>query len=248
MKLKRKLVSLLVWLFFGITMVVFFAFYLTLWILSYPFDRKQYFVQWLTWCWCSVYVKVYPFWKLELINKEKLVRNRACVAVSNHQSLLDIMVLFYLHAYFIWVSKIENFKAPILGQVMRINRYISLVRNEPKTFSKMFTDISKALKSNRTIMIFPEGTRSLTENLGRFKEGAFKAAIDNKVPILPIVINGTGKAIPKNGKTFSGKTKITVKVLDPIPYESFPSYDPAILKEYIKGIIEAELKVIRDNQ
>lgn len=109
----------------------------------------------------------------------------------------------------------------------------------------MFEGISKALKENKTIMIFPEGTRSLTEELNRFKEGAFKAAIDNKVPIIPIVLDGTGKTVPKEGMTFSGKTKITVKVLDIIPYENFPSYDPAILKDYVRDIIDAELKLLR---
>jgi 1-acyl-sn-glycerol-3-phosphate acyltransferase len=245
MKVKGLLVSFLVWLFFGFTMVLFFVFYIVLWVFSFPFDRKQYFIQWLTWCWASFYAKVFPFWSIELINKERLVKGKACVAVSNHQSLLDIMVLFHLYAYFIWVSKLENFKAPILGQVMTLNRYISLVRNDPRTFPKMFEDISKALKNNKTVMIFPEGTRSLTDYLGRFKEGAFKAAIDNKVPIVPIVIDGAGRAIPKKGKTFAGRTKITVKVLDEIKYEDFPSYDPVVLKEYVKGIIEQELKIIQ---
>jgi 1-acyl-sn-glycerol-3-phosphate acyltransferase len=248
MNIKRILISVLVWLLFGLTMILFFIFFLFFWLLSFPFDRKQYFVQWLTWCWASFYAKVYPFWEIEFINKEKLIKGRACIAVSNHQSLLDIMVLFHMYAYFIWVSKIENFNAPVLGQVMRINRYISLVRNDPKTFPKMFSDISVALKKNKTIMIFPEGTRSLTENLGRFKEGAFKAAIDNKVPIQPIVLDGTGRAIPKEGRTFSGKTKIVVKVLDIIPYDEFPSYDPSVLKEYVKNIIDAEIKNIRANQ
>ena len=93
-------------------------------------------------------------------------------------------------------------------------------------------------------MIFPEGTRSLTTEIGRFKEGAFKAAIDNKVPIIPIVLDGTGRVLPKEGMVIKGKTKITVKVLDEIPYEKFPSYEPHALKEYVKGIIAKELAEI----
>ena len=112
----------------------------------------------------------------------------------------------------------------------------------------MFENISKALKQGRTVMIFPEGTRSLTGDIGRFKEGAFKAAIENKVPIIPIVVDGTGRAIPKEGMLIKGRTKITVKVLDPIPYEQFPSYDPAVLKEYVKEIIQKELNKILENK
>jgi len=248
MKLKSILISTLVWSVFAITMIVFFIIFFVLWIISIPFDRKHYFTQWLTWCWCSFYAKAYPFWQIEFINKSRLMKGKACVAVSNHQSLLDIIVLFHLYPYFIWVSKLENFKAPILGQVMRINRYISLVRNNSKTFPKMFENISKALKQGRTVMIFPEGTRSLTGDIGRFKEGAFKAAIENKVPIIPIVVDGTGRAIPKEGMLIKGRTKITVKVLDPIPYEQFPSYEPAVLKEYVKEIIQKELNKILENK
>ena len=112
----------------------------------------------------------------------------------------------------------------------------------------MFENISKALKDNKTVMIFPEGTRSLTGEMGRFKEGAFKAAIENKVPIIPIVVDGTGRAVPKEGMLFKGRTKITVKVLDAIPYEQFPSNDPAVLKEYVKEIIDKELKKILESK
>ena len=248
MRLKSILISSIVWSVFALTMILFFIIFIVLWLISLPFDRKHYFTQWLTWCWCSFYAKVYPFWEIEFIDQSKLVKEKACVAVSNHQSLLDIIVLFHLYPYFIWVSKLENFKAPILGQVMRINRYISLVRNNSKTFPKMFENISKALKQNRTVMIFPEGTRSLTCELGRFKEGAFKAAIENKVPIIPIVLDGTGRSIPKEGFLIKGRTKITVKVLDAIPYEQFPSHDPAVLKEYVKEIIDKELKKILESK
>ena len=115
----------------------------------------------------------------------------------------------------------------------------------PRTFTKMFDGISKALKRDRTIMIFPEGTRSLTTELGRFKEGAFKAAIENKVPIIPIVLDGTGRVLPKEGMLIKGKTKIIVKVLDEIPYENFPSHDPKILKEFVKEIISKKLAIIK---
>jgi len=128
---------------------------------------------------------------------------------------------------------------------MTINGYICVNRKDPKTFPKMFAGIAKALKKNKTIMIFPEGTRSLTSGLGRFKDGAFKAAIENKVPIVPIVLDGTGRLLPKDGMKISGKTKIIVKVLDEIPYANFPSNDHQILREYVKDIMAKELVKLR---
>lgn len=245
MALKKFFITTVVWLVVVITMPTIFVFFALLWILSFPFDKKHYFTQKLTWMWCTFYVKIYPFWTVQLIDVHKLKRGRGQIAVSNHQSMLDIIFLFHAYAYFVWVSKIENFKTPVLGWVMYINHYISLQRNDPRTFPKMFEGIQKALKQDKTVMIFPEGTRSLTTQLGRFKEGAFKAAIDNKVSIVPIVLDGTGKILPKEGMVIKEKTKIVIKVLDEIKYEDFPSYDPTILKEYVKGIIATELEKIR---
>lgn len=240
-KFKRIFVSTLVWIVCVSAMYIHFIIFFILWIFSLPFDRKHYFTQKLTWYLATFYVIIYPFWDIEFINRQKLIKNKACIAVSNHQSLLDILILFHLYAYFVWVSKVENFRIPTLGWLMTINRYISVNRSDPKTFPKMFERIAKALKNNKTVMIFPEGTRSLTGKLGHFKDGAFKAAIENKVPIIPIVVNGTGRLLPKEGMMISGKTKIIIKVLDEIPYEKFPSYEPQVLKEYVKKIIADEL-------
>jgi 1-acyl-sn-glycerol-3-phosphate acyltransferase len=246
-KLKRILISSLVWIVLAVSLFVIFIPFAILWIFTFPFDRQHYLTQKYTKYWCVFYVFIYPFWDVKVIDEYKLQKGKACIAISNHQSMLDIMVLFNTYAYFIWVSKVENFRAPILGWVMTMNRYISLDRNDPRTFPKMFEDISRALKKNKTIMLFPEGTRSLTTNLGRFKDGAFKAAIDNKVPIIPIVLDGTGKVLPKEGMVIKGKARIIVKVLDEIPYEKFPSYEPRILKEYVKAIMDQELQKIRNN-
>lgn len=245
MQVKKYFIAILVWMFLIITLFAIFVPYSLVWICTVWFDRKHYATQKFTQWWSSFYVLVYPFWTVKIIDKHKLKRDVAAIAVSNHQSMLDIMVLFHIYAYFIWVSKIENFRAPVLGWVMYLNRYISLNRNDPRTFPKMFEGITKALKQKKTIMMFPEGTRSKTNELGRFKEGAFKAAIENKVPIIPIVLEGTGRALPKDGVAVKGRTQIIVKVLDPIPYEKFPSYDPTILKEHVKGIIAKEIEELR---
>jgi 1-acyl-sn-glycerol-3-phosphate acyltransferase len=243
--MKKTLESVIIWAFSALSLIIIFVFFSIVWILTIPFDKEHRMTQKFTRIWASFYIKVFPFWYLEIIDKNKITDGKPMVAVSNHQSLLDIMVVFSLYSHFIWVSKIENFRVPILGWVMTANGYISLKRNNPRTFPKMFEDIARALKKNKIVMIFPEGTRSQTAEMGRFKEGAFKAAIDNKVPILPIVLDGSWRSMSKERKAFSGKTKITVKVLDEISYEKFPSLEPSVLKDYVKGIINEELQKLR---
>ena len=225
-------------------MPTFMFLYILIWLATFLFDKRKFIIQKITQYWANFYVWVFPFWTVEIIGSEKIIKNRACVAVSNHQSMGDIIFLFKTYAYFIWVSKIENFKIPILGWVMRINKYISLQRNDQRTFPKMFEDISASLKKHKTIMMFPEGTRSRNMEVGRFKEGAFKAAIDNKVSIIPIVLDGTGKTV-KRDPAEKGKIKIIIKVLDEIPYSSFPTYNATELKDYVRDIIVRELETLR---
>lgn len=229
----------IIWGIVGITLLIIFIPYAILWLVTYPFDRRHYAARKFTQWWGAFYFSLLPDTKLQVENKEKLSKGKASIVISNHQSLIDILVLFRTFAYFIWVSKAENFQVPSLGWVMRMNGYISVKREDPKSFPKMFEDIKKALANHEPVMIFPEGTRSGSRKMGRFKEGAFKAAIDNSVPIQPIVIDGSYIGLKKSKKDPS--TVIKVRIMDPVPYEKFPSYNPSELKEYFRDMIQKEL-------
>ena len=89
-------------------------------------------------------------------------------------------------------------------------------------------------------MMFPEGTRYPGKKLGPFKDGAFRMALDGKVDIIPIVLNGTAKALPKKGAILTGFTKIKVKVLDPIPYNSFENKPVRELMNEVRDLMSEE--------
>ena len=90
----------------------------------------------------------------------------------------------------------------------------------------MLEDCNKALAGESSVYLFPEGTRSKTGVVKDFKPGAFLLAQDNKVPILPIAINGTKDALPKKSLNFHGTHPIRVKILEEIPYETFKDLSP----------------------
>ena len=85
----------------------------------------------------------------------------------------------------------------------------------------MYKACEKHLKQGSSIYLFPEGTRSESGEMRKFKEGAFVLAKRLQNPILPIVINGSKTALPKNSFNFHGETHIEVTVLPPIFPESF---------------------------
>jgi 1-acyl-sn-glycerol-3-phosphate acyltransferase len=139
--------------------------------------------------------------------------------VANHQSFLDILILFRLFRHFKWVSKAEMFRIPCIGWNMSLNRYVKLRRGSPESIAHMMAACEKHLAQGSSIMIFPEGTRSEDGRLRSFKHGAFTLARNANVPLLPIVVEGTAHALPKHGFVLRGRHAIRVRVLPEIPLE-----------------------------
>jgi 1-acyl-sn-glycerol-3-phosphate acyltransferase len=139
--------------------------------------------------------------------------------VANHQSFLDILILFRLFRHFKWVSKAEMFRIPAIGWNMALNRYVKLRRGSPESIARMMAACEKHLAEGSSIMIFPEGTRSEDGRLRSFKHGAFTLARSAKVPLLPIVVEGTAHALPKHGFVLRGRHAIRIRVLPEIPLE-----------------------------
>ncbi len=143
------------------------------------------------------------------------------MVVSNHQSQLDILVAFRLFFPFKWVSKAEVFKIPFIGWNMILNRYIKLKRGDKESVTQMMIDCEKTISRGSSIYFFPEGTRSYNGMVKEFKTGAFILAHKMKIPVLPVVINGSKNALPKHSLNFHGKHRIGIEVLDEFPYEAF---------------------------
>jgi 1-acyl-sn-glycerol-3-phosphate acyltransferase len=96
-------------------------------------------------------------------------------------------------------------------------------------------------------MIFPEGTRSTNRQIGFFRRGAFQLALQANVPILPILIDGTGGILPKHGLIFNSGHHITVRVLDPVRPESFGTDNVDELAGKFKSMLVDEMKNLHKN-
>ena len=191
------------------------------WALTLPFDRRKVILHRLTCFWASLYTWLNPAWPVKVVGRERIDPNEAYVMVANHQSLLDIFVLFRIFRHFKWVSKVENFRIPFIGWNMRLNDYIQLKRGDRSSVAVMLRTCRENLAAGNSIMMFPEGTRSTTGKLRGFKPGAFDLAKDAKRPLLPIVVHGTASALPKRGAILRGRHRIVIEVLEPIAYTDF---------------------------
>lgn len=241
-------ISIVFWGFILLTSTALFPFALLIRFLSSPFDERLVLLHRFTCFWASLYTWFNPLWKVTIAGREKLRPSHVYVMISNHQSLVDILVLFRLHAHFKWVSKIENFSIPFVGWNMSLNRYVRLDRESMKSHLRMMRDCEKALNAGSSVMIFPEGTRSPDGRLRPFKEGAFELALRTRKPLLPIIIAGSSQALPKRGFILRGTHEIKVKILDPLPYESFSHLDTAAVKERAHALMHSELERMGDIQ
>jgi 1-acyl-sn-glycerol-3-phosphate acyltransferase len=164
------------------------------------------------------------------------------VMVSNHQSQLDILVLFRLLFPYRWVSKAAVFNLPFIGWNMVLNGHIKLKRTDKESIKAMMQTCENLLKENVSVFLFPEGTRSKDGILRPFKPGAFILAQRTQTPILPMVINNTRDALPKHSLRIQGKHCMTVQVLDEIPVSEFQHMEIDTLAAMVRDRIACHVK------
>lgn len=245
-KILLALLSILLWIYFIVSSIILTPIGLVLWILTVIPDRNLRIFHRFSCFWGAQYLWIIPLWKLKIYGREKLDDKKLQIWVSNHQSLADILVMYSIFKHFRWTSKVENFRLPFVGWVLALNRSIRIYRGAGDAWQRFESQAVKALAGGNSILIFAEGTRSKTGRIGKFKEGAFRLALQTGTEIQPMVLDGTSKAIPKSGWVLTGRQEMVLKVLDPLPYESFKDLNPAQLADKVQKIIEVALEGLRE--
>lgn len=238
--MRLRVLSTLFWAFVVASSLVLFPGAVLVWALTAPFGRRRVLLHLYTCFWASLYTWLNPLWPVQVRGREHVQRGATYVMVANHLSLLDILVMFRLFRHFTWVSKAENFKVPLVGWNMHLNAYIPLQRGDRESAATMLATAEADLRDGISVMIFPEGTRSRDGKLKPFKSGAFELATRTGLPVLPIVVAGTGDALPARGFVLRGRHPITLTVLPPIPAEG---RDADELRDLARAAIEAQQAV-----
>lgn len=238
-KLFFGIVTVYLWLVFIVTSLVCTPIAFVIMLCTMAFDKRLAVLQQFSCFWGSLYVWLSPLWTLRIEGLEKADRKKAYVMVSNHQSLLDIVVIDRTFLHYKWVAKAELFKVPLIGWRMRMNRNVRIDRANVASQRRMLRECIQHIKQGSSVMIFPEGTRSRTTQMGPFRDGAFYVAKEAGADILPMVISGTLEALPRTGLTFKSFQKITLRVLDPVPYAEFCHLSEKDTAQLVKSRMEA---------
>jgi len=237
--------SIFIWVEGILFIIIFLPVTCLVWLLVLPFDSERKVMHWMLVYQSYLISKILPIWKISIEGRQKADRKSTYVIISNHQSILDILIINCLRYRFKWISKIEVMKRPVLGWYLKMAKYITVDRGNKESKEEMIEQSYNLLRRGTSIMMFPEGTRSINCEIGFFKRGAFQLAIRASLPILPVLIDGTGKILPKHGLIFGTGHRIKVKVFDPVPPGSFNTDDPDTLALKFSTFMTRALKELR---
>ena len=175
--------------------------------------------------------------ELKIIGTENLPKEGSHLLVANHQGSLDAFMMFgALEAPFQAVGKIEGKKIPILGNWYTTMEMIYFDRESIKDSMRMIKAGAQCLKGGRNLLIFPEGTRSKSAQMGEFKAGALKPAYIAQRPIIPIALIDAYKVLDVPG---GHRFTVSVVIGKMLTYEEYGSKSTQETIDIVKARIQA---------
>ncbi len=218
------MLSLLFYIYILVILTVMFLLSVVTRVVCAPFDPKRTVVHELSRLLCMLFWRVPFVWRLRIDGLENIDRDKAYVIAINHNSMADILALYFVPLGFRWVSKREVFRIPLIGQLLTLHGDITIDRGRgADAMNRMTTEGKMWIDRGVSIAIFPEGTRSRDGEIARFKHGAFSLAASAGVAVLPVVLDGTRSMM--KGLRFNWRNRLTVKVLPPVPAETVAAHE-----------------------
>lgn len=164
----------------------------------------------------------------------------SCLFVANHQGYLDIPVfLSIIDKPLGFIAKKELRGIPVLSNWMKELRCVFMDRDNVREAVKAISEGIDYLKAGHSMVIFPEGTRSKSSDVGEFKKGSMKFAVRANVPIVPVTINGTYKAFEECNRI--RKCSVNISIGKPIFIDELTKEEQNNLSTLVRDIIKQKL-------
>lgn len=167
-------------------------------------------------CWGKTLVRLASIQSVEISGQENISADRPVVLVANHQSYVDVPLLFYVPGQFKWMADEDLFRIPVFGWAMRMAGYVPVRRGDARQGTRSLERAKAWLARGISVFIFPEGTRSHTGVLGRFQTGAFRLSISTRTPVVPVVVVGSRQLLPRGQWAFRWGARLKIRILPPL--------------------------------
>ena len=176
--------------------------------------------------------------KVEVKGREYIDKNQSYVFLANHQGYLDILLVYgYLGHNFKWMMKEYLKKIPFVGYACLKSKHI-YVGDSRSAIQNAVTQARETLQGGMSMVIFPEGTRTYTGQMGEFKRGAFMLANEIGLPIVPMTINGCFDAFSRTAKSVT-RTKLTLTINKPISEEERQGKPTKVFMQEVFDVINS---------
>ena len=212
-------------------------------ILFSPFDyKKGRILGFIVKYWAKTIFKTMNI-NVRVIGLDKLDRNVDYIFAPNHASSLDIpLILGFLPFWIVPISKIELKWVPFLGWAMQAAGHVFVDRRDHEKAMLSIAKIKNSLLKNpRSILIFPEGSRTNDGKVNQFKTGGLSIGISTKISIVPVAIEGTFESLSKHSKKFVNKL-LTINIGSPIDTRKYSLDD----RKDLANFVNAEVKMLKN--
>jgi len=186
--------------------------------------------------WVSAYARLTPLYSFAVEGRERLPATGPYVLVANHESGLDSLSILYLRTPARFLAEAWIFRVPLAGPLLRACGHIRVKPGDRESGRRALEEVGEVLSKGSPVAIFPEGVLS-PEGMTRFRPGAFVAARRAGVPIVPVLLEGTGQAWRPGTLVVRGRHDIRIAVLPPIDAAEVASTDPETLAERTRTAI-----------
>lgn len=178
---------------------------------------------------------------IKVTGQENVDPKQSYVFVANHQSFLDVFAVYgWLPNNFKWLMKKEIRKVPFVGTACAVAGHIFVDRSNPRAALQSMDHIKKELVDGISTVIFPEGTRTKTGEMGRFKQGAFKIAMDMGLPVVPLSLGGFFKAMPSGQAFANPRARVSLHIGKPVDISQFTDINETM--EYVREQVANSLQ------
>ncbi|MHC4840808.1 MAG: C45 family autoproteolytic acyltransferase/hydrolase [Planctomycetota bacterium] len=194
------------------------------------------------------FFRFFPFGDITRSNVRRSSFPQPCVIVCNHQSMLDMLLVLLLPVNSRWMIGSWAKRIPLMGELNTLSRHI-LITEKVKLVDRPrgVEDGLRCLKNGISIVAWPEGKRSPDGELLRFKRDAFQLAIEADVPIVPVVVDGSGAAMPR-GHLLLHHPDLKLDVLSEVSTKGLKPGDAKELAQRVRSTMQSHLDESRETR
>ena len=203
-------------------------------LLSTLIDRKGNFAHKCARVWARL-ILVTTGVRVRVSGLERLDPGRSYVFAANHQSIYDIPIVFASLPYQLRIVAKESLgRIPFMGWHLHRAGHLLVDRKNPG--ADIVHKMARLVREGSSLIVFPEGTRSVTGELGRFKKGSFLVALGSKLPVVPVTITGSRKVMQK-GRLMVCRGEVVLTVHDPVPTDDVRREDVHALADRVRTAV-----------